>query len=140
MPLDDARDEDVRGWMERARTDLDAGAHDLAADPPFLGDAAFHAQQAVEKVLKAYLAWHDTPFRKTHNLTELGGQCVELEASLEPLLARSSPLTEYAWKFRYPGDPFSPSPEEVENALDLAETIYEAVLTRLPDGIEPEPR
>ena len=38
----------------------------MAADPPLLEDALFHCQQAVEKVLKALLTWHDEPFRKTH--------------------------------------------------------------------------
>jgi HEPN domain-containing protein len=31
----------------------------------------FHAQQAIEKCLKAVLALHEVPFRKTHDLAEL---------------------------------------------------------------------
>ncbi len=31
----------------------------------------FHAQQAVEKLLKAVLAAHSVPFRRTHDLVEL---------------------------------------------------------------------
>jgi HEPN domain-containing protein len=30
----------------------------------------FHAQRAAEKAMKAFLAWHDVPFRKTHNLED----------------------------------------------------------------------
>jgi hypothetical protein len=30
--------------------------------------AVFHCQQAAEKALKGFLAWHDVPFRKTHTL------------------------------------------------------------------------
>jgi hypothetical protein len=33
---------------------------------------AFHAQQAAEKALKAFLAFHDEPFRKTHGIEEIG--------------------------------------------------------------------
>lgn len=61
-------------------------------------------QQAAEKALKAFLTWHDRPFGKTHNLVELGGQCVLLDATLEGVLAPAGALTEYAWKFRYPVD------------------------------------
>jgi HEPN domain-containing protein len=32
----------------------------------------YHCQQACEKALKALLAWHDVPFRKTHSLEEVG--------------------------------------------------------------------
>ena len=46
MPLDPARISEVRSWFEKAREDLRAGEHQLAANPPFLSDAAFHAQQA----------------------------------------------------------------------------------------------
>jgi hypothetical protein len=28
--------------------------------------------RAAEEAMKAFLAWHDAPFRKTHNLEELG--------------------------------------------------------------------
>ncbi len=73
----------------------------MQADPPFSEDIQFHSQQAVEKTLKAFLSWHRTPFRKTHNLVELGDACCQIEASLELLLRGAAPLTEYAWKFRY---------------------------------------
>jgi HEPN domain-containing protein len=59
---------DTRAWLARARDDIRGADIDLAAAPPLLGDAAFHCQQAVEKALKAFLTWHDRPFRKTHDL------------------------------------------------------------------------
>ena len=99
----DARAEEVAGWLERARQDLRAAEVDLEASPPLLGDAAFHAQQAVEKALKAFLTRHDHAFRPTHDIGELAFACLEHEPSLEPLLRESAPLTEYAWPFRYPG-------------------------------------
>ena len=34
------------------------------------GRASFEA--SVEKALKAFLSWHDRPFRKTHSIEELG--------------------------------------------------------------------
>jgi len=135
MPHDPARLTDTRAWLAKAKTDLDAAAFELTAVPPFTGDVVFHAQQAAEKSLKGYLAWHDVPFRKTHNLTEIGKQCADLEASLSTLLARASGLTEYAWKFRYPGEPEEPPLEEAEDALAMARDVYEAVLARLPQEV-----
>jgi hypothetical protein len=46
--------------------------------PPLTADITFHAQQLAEKALKGFLTWHDQPFRKTHDLVEIGEQCVTL--------------------------------------------------------------
>lgn len=75
------------------------------------------------------------PFRKTHNLTVIGKQCAELEPSLNTLFARASGLTEYAWKFRYPGAPVEPALEEAEGALATARDVYEGILARLPEEV-----
>lgn len=137
MPPDEARTEDVGAWLARARSDLGAGAHDLTADPPFAADAAFHAQQGVEKAIKGFLAWHDVPFRRTHDLTELGHQCAEIDGSLEATLARAARLTEYAWQFRYPAVAPNPTRLEAEEALSIAEEVYVAILNRLPGDTHP---
>jgi HEPN domain-containing protein len=126
MPRD-ARDEEVAAWLERARQDLRAVEVDLAANPPLLGDAAFHSQQAVEKALKAFLTRHDHRFRATHDIGELALACLEHDPSLEALLRESAPLTEYAWRFRYPGEVFEPGREEVEDAHRLASQVVERI-------------
>ncbi|HUE86646.1 MAG TPA: HEPN domain-containing protein [Vicinamibacterales bacterium] len=100
MPHDPELVAETRGWLQRATSDLGAGRNDLTADPPFTGDAAFHAQQAVEKSLKGFLTWHSRIFGKTHNLTELGGMCVDLDPALEPAVRGAAHLTDYAWKYR----------------------------------------
>ena len=137
MPHDPARVADARPWFVKSDEDLRAGAHQLSASPPYLSDAAFHAQQACEKAMKGFLAWHDRPFGKTHNLVELGRACVAIATDLEPMLRKAGPLTEYAWKFRYPGEPDGPSPEEVARALAVAREVREALLARLPGELRP---
>jgi HEPN domain-containing protein len=138
MAPDEARVEDVRAWLRKAALDLRAAEHETSAvEPGLWGDVAFHAQQAAEKSLKAFLAWHDTPFRKTHNIEELGRASVALDATLGPIVDRAVPLTEYAWKFRYPGEPAEPSREEAETALAAAREALEAVLSRLPAEVRP---
>ncbi len=47
------------------------------------------------------------------------------------------PLTEFAWRFRYPGEPEDPTPEEAEDALATAREVYEAIATRLPEELRP---
>jgi HEPN domain-containing protein len=71
MPHDSALLAEVRAWLTKARKDLATVEYELQAEPPFADDIAFHSQQVVEKSLKAFLSWHRTPFRKTHNLVEL---------------------------------------------------------------------
>jgi HEPN domain-containing protein len=128
---------ETRAWLVRAAEDLREVEHDLIAAPPLLQGAVFHAQQAAEKAMKGFLTWHSRPFRKTHNLTEIGGLCVEVDPTLEALLRQAAALTEYAWKYRYPGEPESPTREEAEGALGLARAVYEAVLARLPEEARP---
>jgi len=138
MELEEARIQDVRAWLCKAELDLRAAAHEISAPEEGLwGDVMFHAQQAAEKAMKAFLAWHDVPFRKTHNLEELGRQCVALDATLGTLADQAAPLTEYAWKFRYPGESDEPTREEAEQALAAAQSVSEAILSRLPSEAQP---
>ncbi len=92
----------------------------------------FHCQQAAEEALKGFLTWHSSPFRKTHNLEETGEQCLKIDPTLKDLIDRAVPLTEYAWKFRYPGEPEQPTGEEAAEALVIARQVYADVLGRLP--------
>jgi HEPN domain-containing protein len=140
MPHDPELVAETRGWLQRAAHDLGAGAADLNVEPPFTGDAVFHAQQAAEKSMKGFLTWHRRIFRKTHNLTELGTMCVGMDATLDSVVARAAELTDYAWKYRYPGEPSEPDREEAESALKLAREVYDAVLERLPGEVRPPDR
>lgn len=97
MTKDEARLEDVRGWRRKAARDLRAALHEAIREDDVLWSIiTLHAQQAAEKSLKALLAWHDAPFRKTHSLEELGRQCAALDSTLQELANEAAPLTEYA--------------------------------------------
>ena len=137
MPHDPELVAETRGWLTRAVHDLGAGTFGLTAEPSFTGDAVFHAQQTAEKSMKAHLTWHSRIFRKTHNLTELGRMCADLDGTLEILFKNASSLTDYAWKYRYPGEPQEPSRDEAESALTLAREVYDAIVARLPAETHP---
>ena len=123
---------EVRGWLLRAREDLRAGKHDLTASPPLLNDIAFHSQQCVEKAMKAFLVARRQPFRKTHNLTELGGAVATLQPEIADLMREASLMTEFAWRFRYPGDAPSIDRADAVAALVLAERVLSELTLRVP--------
>lgn len=137
MQPDPARAADTREWLAKAALDLRAGEFEFAAQPPLTGDIVFHCQQLAEKALKGFLMWHDEPFRKTHNPLEIGQQCVAIDATIEHLARRAARLTEYAWRFRYPGEPEEPSVGEAEEAFAIAREVHASVLSRLPTEAHP---
>lgn len=137
MQPDTARVAEAREWLVKAALDLRAAEFEFTADPPLTADIVFHCQQLAEKSMKGFLAWHDEPFRKTHNLVEVGQQCAPLDATLTDLMRRAARLTEYAWKFRYPGESEEPPVSEAQEALALAREVYGAILSRLPEEVRP---
>lgn len=116
MLRDPIRVEEVGEWLTAASRDLDATDARLDGAAPIPDVAVFHCQQAAEKTLKAFLVWHDVPFRKTHNLEELGEQCLTIDSPLRQVVDRATSLTEYAWKFRYPGEPEAATRSEADDA------------------------
>ena len=87
--------------------------------------------------MKAFLTAHDTPFKKTHDLDELGRACLERDAGLGDSMRSVATLTVFAWEFRYPGDTQVPSMHEVREYLAIANRLYTAILPRLPHTCHP---
>jgi len=48
------------------------------------------------------------------------------------MIDQAVPLTEYACKFRNPGEMEEPSRTETEDALATARKVYAAIISRLP--------
>jgi HEPN domain-containing protein len=61
----------------------------------------FHAQQAVEKALKAWLSFKDISYPKIHDLEEIAGMLEEWGAPFPPEFKPLLDLTEFAVLFRY---------------------------------------
>jgi HEPN domain-containing protein len=117
-------------WLRQAAMDLNAARLLVEAEPT---RSLFHSQQAAEKAAKAFLAYRNIPFRKTHDLADLGGQCAELNAGLEPVFREAADLTDYASAFRYPEAPYEPDAEEATQALGTAERLCRQIRSLLPD-------
>jgi HEPN domain-containing protein len=90
-------------WVKKAENDLKTATHSLRLGKGCPTDTvSFHAQQAVEKYLKALLSAHGIPFPKTHNI----GRLLELlPVGARPNLSKAeqNELTDFASGPRYPG-------------------------------------
>ncbi|MCK4342616.1 MAG: HEPN domain-containing protein [Phycisphaerae bacterium] len=133
MPHDPA---DVQSWLIKAQHDWTVARRLLTPDVQELDVIGFHCQQAVEKLLKAFLLMHDVEFELTHDLRRLLHQCVILDPQFETFRAEVPPLTLYAVAFRYPG-PADPTFEYVQAALDVVARVWKFVTARLPANIVP---
>jgi len=55
----------------------------------FVGDHTAAWEAAADLSAERHILWHDRPFRKTHDLVELGAECVVIDATLEPHLGKT---------------------------------------------------
>ncbi|ARJ67767.1 hypothetical protein WV31_19945 [Magnetospirillum sp. ME-1] len=120
----------VEQWIAHARSDRRAAEVCLNARPPLLDAASFHCQQAVEKLLKAALVWAEVPFRKTHDLAELGTAVVGMYPFLADIVATVEPWTTWNIAYRYPGDDVHdslPTPEVIAAALAIIDQFVMAI-------------
>jgi HEPN domain-containing protein len=76
--------------------DLQATERLLTSERPLVAPALFHSQQAAEKALQAYLAYHNRVYRRTHDLFELLGLCTSVVADFVRLRDAVNELTPYA--------------------------------------------
>jgi len=91
----------ARAYLKLA--DRDIKAFDLLSRSQEIDDetVGFHAQQAVEKCLKAVLVLSSIPFRKTHDLQELMDLMIDNNKTLPPNAEKLDALNPYAVLLRY---------------------------------------
>ncbi|ACY49025.1 HEPN domain-containing protein [Rhodothermus marinus] len=120
----------VREWLRKAEGDLRAAEHLLALEQEDYFVTAFHAQQAAEKFLKAFLVRHQIPFPKTHDIGFLLELAAQADPSLPEELASAAMLTPFGVEFRYPGETVADR-ETARSALQEAHRVKAAVQRRL---------
>jgi len=98
---------------------------------PLVGEALYHAQQAVEKALKGFLVWNGMEYPLTHDVRKLLDLCGPFDPTLDAEMRAVAGLTQFAVRFRYPGEEEQPTPEEAQRWLDLAHRTCEVVRLRL---------
>lgn len=91
-------------WIDKAEGDFATAQREINVQKmPNYDAVCFHAQQCIEKYLKACLQEENIAFTKTHDLSTLLDLFLPVQPtwiSLRPVL---DALTVYAVEFRYPG-------------------------------------
>jgi HEPN domain-containing protein len=121
--------ETARSWLKVAKSDLRQVRNNLFGPEPTTSGAAFHCQQAAEKLVKALLVLEDIAFRKTHDIEALVA-LLPSNHQLRPAVSSLEHLTPFATIYRYPAEdePEEPTQEDVTqwlHELEQAATLVE---------------
>lgn len=114
----------VAEWCVKAHSDLKSAQILFKED--VYDTSCFHSQQAVEKILKAFLIEGDMEIQKTHDLVKLIDDCSKINSSFECLRNSVSKINSYAIDARYPTG-HEINKEESLEALNEAERIMDIV-------------
>jgi HEPN domain-containing protein len=116
-----ARQRKVSLWLQYASDDLRVAEHALklsSSCPYWL--IAYHAQQSVEKCIKAYLVFKDQDFPYTHDIKTLLDLCDDAFSAPIQIAKYVSP---YAVTTRYPGQNEPVTKSEALEAIDIAKKV-----------------
>ncbi len=129
-PPDEARPS-YQAWMDYA--DKDFQVADVLLPQNFPAAVCFHAQQAAEKALKAYLAWlgeEDIP--RTHSLLSLSA-LIEQRGGKQPPQDGLRTLNQHAVASRYPEE-VPPTDDEAADALRFSQQLLDSVRQAVGPG------
>ena len=113
----------TREWVEKAEEDFRVARREQGAKPAAYNAVCFHAQQCVEKYLKALLQEHELPFYRTHDLEALMKLCLPMTLELEQW------LTVFAVETRYPG--IKAKRRDAERCCQIATSLRTLIRRRL---------
>ena len=88
-------------WYTKATEDLDVARLAIAARPPLLDPAAYHCQQAVEKLFKGLLVAVARPVPHTHDLGYLAELLMQHYPKLDVQVGALAWLSPWATVTRY---------------------------------------
>lgn len=114
-------------WIKKAEEDYTVAKREWEANPVY-NAVCFHAQQCVERYMKAVLQENDIAFQKIHDLEVLLEKCSSFIPELRKLQDDLRSLTVYAVEVRYPG--FEALSEDAEKALLAMERTTKLLLER----------
>jgi HEPN domain-containing protein len=110
-----------KSWVERAEEDYLLALSAIKRKSPLTYGATFHAQQCIEKFIKALLSSRQVKFPHTHDLAALGTLCQRHGIVLPISDDNLELLSAYAVEARYPGT--LPSNDEAREAIQVARTL-----------------
>ncbi len=104
-------------WLAVAMEDARVARACLEMPQPAFGIAAYHRQQAAEKLVKGLLVAAGAGFPRTHDLAELAGRRNPLLSGPDAIAEAIGPLTVWSVAYRYPGIEEDDEPEPDGAAL-----------------------
>lgn len=120
----------VHDWVAKAEADYHSALREYRARKhPNYDSAGFHAQQCVEKYLKAFLIFSGLPSAWGHDLLALAEKCLPALPALELEKTLLAVLTKFAVRYRYPGE--SASKNEAKDALNAMKQLREFMRSQL---------
>ena len=127
------KDELTMFWVNKAKNDLLNADNNLNSDNIPHDTVCFHCQQAVEKLLKAFLVYKEQNIPRTHDLLSILELIKPLEDSVEVLRDYLVILNPYAIEIRYPDTLSMPVLEDSKEARDASERVLTWLKKILPD-------
>jgi HEPN domain-containing protein len=114
-------------WIKIGEEELQAAEHLFEAS--LYRMVCYHAQQAVEKILKAILTEREIEFSRTHNLLDLSNAVKEIGYE-SPLSVEDAVFLNSVYRARYPAalgllPTGEPTKEDADRALQSAQKMYE---------------
>jgi HEPN domain-containing protein len=128
----------VEEWTRQAREELEMATYLLGGG--YLKGACYHAQQAVEKAMKAGLFRKGWELEKTHSSARLAAIGKDLKLKF-PLLEDEITFMDSIYRGRYPAEagllPLGlPSKEEAERAVKIAEKMLKSIEKKASRPVE----
>jgi len=121
----------AKQWIQKARSDWRT-VEILQAEEECPADSVcFHCQQYVEKLLKAMLTKNGVEVPKTHDIRRLAQMAERFVPALSDIIERADKLTIYGVETRYPGRVFAAGPDQMRQAIEIAEEVGKLILSKL---------
>jgi HEPN domain-containing protein len=116
----------IHNWIFRAREDISVIENlEKSGIEYYSSTICFHAQQAVEKYLKAFLIYHDVDFPRTHDVDFLLLMCQKEDKDNFQFDFKS--LTEFGVSVRYPDDFYIPGVSETKEYIQISKDVRDLV-------------
>ena len=139
MALDEAARAWVARWVRLAEGDLAMARLGLESKEFNVYElVGFHAQQAVEKFIKAFLARSAVDFEDQHDIDYLQALVRKVDAQLASKIDPAASLNRYAVGTRYPGRYAAVTREQAEAAMRIAEQVRADIKPLLSDASPPQ--
>jgi HEPN domain-containing protein len=104
-------------WFKKAENDLLVITNNLSSEKIPVDACCFHAQQAAEKYLNAYLVSKKIYFPKIHDLQALNNLCIDATPLFKQIQEHALRLSDFAIDPRYPDAFDDLTIEDAKNAL-----------------------